>query len=90
MDFNFVTIPAMPTVLLSGPYRFYFYSHEPNEPPHVHVDRDSATAKFWLFPVALVFQYGFPKHEVSALKSIVKEYQTVFIEAWHGHFGTGS
>ena len=30
----------MPTVFRSGPYRFYFYSHEPNEPPHVHVDHD--------------------------------------------------
>ena len=20
--------------------RMYFYSHEPNEPPHVHIDRD--------------------------------------------------
>jgi len=36
----------MPTVLRSGPYRFYFYSHEPNEPPHVHVDRDDQSAKF--------------------------------------------
>nr|WP_242060339.1 DUF4160 domain-containing protein [Aerosakkonema funiforme] len=26
----------MPTVLRIGAYRFYFYSHEPNEPPHVH------------------------------------------------------
>ena len=25
----------MPTVLIFGPYRFYFYSHEPNEPPHI-------------------------------------------------------
>ncbi|HET9305930.1 MAG TPA: DUF4160 domain-containing protein [Candidatus Sulfotelmatobacter sp.] len=38
----------MPTVLRSGPYRFYFYSHEPNEPPHIHVDRDDLSAKFWL------------------------------------------
>ena len=30
------------------PYRLYFYSHEPNEPPHVHVDRDDQSAKFWL------------------------------------------
>jgi hypothetical protein len=30
----------MPTVLHSGPYRFYFWSHELNEPPHIHVDRD--------------------------------------------------
>ena len=36
-----------------GPYRIYFYSHEPNEPPHVHVDRDDQSAKFWLDPVAL-------------------------------------
>ena len=28
----------MPTVLRSGPYRVYFFSHDPNEPPHVHVD----------------------------------------------------
>ena len=38
----------MPTVLRTGPYRFYFYSHEPNEPPHVHIDRDDLSAKFWL------------------------------------------
>ena len=38
----------MPTVLRSGPYRFYVYSHEPNEPLHVHVDRDDLSAKFWL------------------------------------------
>jgi Domain of unknown function (DUF4160) len=35
----------MPTVLRSGSYRFYFYSHEANEPPHVHVDRDDLSAK---------------------------------------------
>jgi hypothetical protein len=43
----------MPTVLRSGPYRFYFYNHEPNDPPHVHVDRDDLSAKFWLPPVEL-------------------------------------
>jgi hypothetical protein len=43
----------MPTVLRSGPYRVYFYSHEANEPAHVHVDRDDVSCKFWLSPVAL-------------------------------------
>lgn len=37
---------VMPTVLRIGPYRFYFYSHEPNEPSHIHVDRDDLSAKF--------------------------------------------
>ena len=43
----------MPTVLRAGPYRVYWYSHEPNEPPHVHIDRDDLSAKFWLSPVTL-------------------------------------
>ena len=52
----------MPTVLLSGPYRFYFHSHEPNEPPHIHVDRDDLSAKFWLQPVGLARNLGFLPH----------------------------
>jgi hypothetical protein len=43
----------MPTVLRVGPYRFYFYSHEPNESSHIHVDRDDKSAKFWVNPVSL-------------------------------------
>jgi hypothetical protein len=43
----------------SGPYRLYFYSHEGNEPPHIHVDRDDWSAKFWLEPVALAVNLGF-------------------------------
>ena len=39
---------ALPTVLREGPYRIYFFSHETSEPPHVHVDRDDSTAKFWI------------------------------------------
>jgi hypothetical protein len=35
----------MPTVLRLKGHRFYFYSHEPNEPPHVHVDKGGATLK---------------------------------------------
>jgi uncharacterized protein DUF4160 len=47
----------MPTVFRSGPYRFYFYSHEPNEPPHIHVDRDDLSAKFWLDPAPTGAQF---------------------------------
>jgi hypothetical protein len=47
-----VGIPV-PTVLRAGPYRFYFYSGDRDEPPHVHVARDANEAKFWLEPVRL-------------------------------------
>ena len=76
----------MPTVLRSGPYRFYFYSHEPNEPPHVHVDRDDATAKFWLSPVSLASSLGFKAHELAALHRLVHENEKELIDAWNSFF----
>lgn len=79
----------MPTVLRTGPYRFYFYSHEPNEPPHVHVDREDCTAKFWLQPVSLVRNFGFSAAEVNRVQSIVESHQEQLLEAWHGYFGAG-
>jgi hypothetical protein len=40
----------MPTALRLGPYRFFFYAGDADEPPHVHVERDKDKAKFWLDP----------------------------------------
>ena len=79
----------MPTVLQTGPYRFYFYSHEPNEPPHVHVDRDDCSAKFWLRPVELARNLGFSPKELRRIQKLVVEQQMTLLEAWHGHFGAG-
>lgn len=61
----------MPTILTTGPYRFYFYSHEPNEPPHVHVERDKQSAKFWLEPVELARNLGFSPKEPRRLAKII-------------------
>ena len=77
----------MPTVLRSGPYRFYFYSHEPNEPPHVHVDRDDLSAKFWLDPVGLARNFGFTAREVNVLESSCRPIMKSLVEAWNGYFG---
>ena len=77
----------MPTVLRIGAYRFYFYSHEPNEPPHIHIDRDNLSAKFWLEPVALAKSIGFRGKELRKLESLVKENQTILMESWYGYFG---
>lgn len=79
----------MPNILRIGPYRFYFYSHEPNEPPHVHIDRDDLSVKFWLNPVGLARNFGFNERELRKLKSLVMEHQTEFLEAWHEYFGIG-
>ena len=78
----------MPTVLRSGPYRVYFYSHEPNEPPHVHVDRDARTAKFWLTPVALASNLGFQARELGTIERLIQQHQQMLVEAWNEYFGS--
>lgn len=78
----------MPTVLRSGPYRVYFYSHDLlNEPPHVHVDRDDLSAKFWLNPVALARNLGFNATELRRIERLLREHQQKLLEAWYGTFG---
>ena len=76
----------MPTILRIGAYRFYFYSHEPNELPHIHIDRDNLSAKFWLQSVSLAQNIGFPAKELRKLQSMVIENQTQLLEAWHEYF----
>ena len=77
----------MPKILRTGPYRIYFFSHEPNEPPHVHIDRENKTAKFWIDPVALARNLGFSANELRKLEKIVIENQEKLLEAWYGYFG---
>lgn len=76
----------MPTILRYKGYRFYFYSHEPNEPPHIHVDQDNLSAKFWLSPVFLARNIGFSGKELRKIQSIVESNQTNFLEAWNEYF----
>ncbi len=80
----------MPTVLRSGPYRVYFYSHEPNEPnepPHVHVDRDGSTAKFWLHPLQMARSRGFLSGEFRRIDALLRARRGELLEAWNEHFG---
>ncbi|MEW5964895.1 MAG: DUF4160 domain-containing protein [Pseudomonadota bacterium] len=49
----------MPTVLRIGPFRFFFYSGDGGEPPHIHVERDGTIARFWQMPVRLASGGGF-------------------------------
>ena len=76
----------MPVLLREGPYRFFFYSADWVEPPHVHVRRDRHTAKFWLDPVSLASSGGMRSAEVRRLQRIVEENQASFLRDWNAHF----
>ena len=79
----------MPTVFRQGAYRVYFYSHEPNEPPHVHIDRGELTIKVWLEPVSLAANHGFRPHEINVILRLIEAHRGVALEAWHEYFSQG-
>ena len=76
----------MPTVLRSGPYRIYFVSHDLDEPPHVHVERDDLSAKFWLAPITLARNLGFTGVELRRVQRLVVEHEAQLLEAWNEFF----
>jgi hypothetical protein len=76
----------MPTILRISGFRVYFYSHEPGEPPHVHVDRGNASAKVWLDPVRLASNSGFSARELNEVIRLARNRREECLEAWHGFF----
>jgi hypothetical protein len=77
----------MPTVLRDGPYRFFFYASDRDEPPHIHVEREDNVAKFWLDPVRLQSSGGFSRVEINRIFKIVTDHQSDLLEAWNEYFG---
>ena len=76
----------MPTVLRSGPYRFFFYMADRGEPAHVHVERDDWAAKFWLAPVRLAYGGSFGARELRRIERLVEENRNGLLEQWNEHF----
>lgn len=77
----------MPTVLRVGPYRFFFYASDRDEPQHVHVEHDEKIAKFWLDPVRLQRSGGFSRVEIGRIHRIIEDHQPELVEAWNDYFG---
>lgn len=76
----------MPTILRIGRFRFFFYSSNGVEPPHVHVEAGDGVAKFWLNPVRLAGSRGMARYELSRLYQIVIDHRGTFVRAWDAYF----
>ena len=79
----------MPTSLRIGPFRFFFYAGDRNEPARAHVQRDDAEAKFWRAPVRLAWNRGFSAAELRRIERITEENETRLIEIWNDYFDIG-
>jgi len=77
----------MPTAFRSGPYRFFFYSSDRNEPIHIHIERDDNTAKFWLQPLQLQEAGGFKASEFRHIERLVRRHHDTLIRSWNEFFG---
>jgi hypothetical protein len=76
------TIPDLP-----GPYRFFFYSFDCGERPHVHVRRESLVGKFWLRPLELARAGRFPARELRGIEHLILQHLTEIEAAWDEHCG---
>ena len=79
---------GMPTVRgIPGPYRFYFYSFDCHEAPHIHVRRERMTCKFWLDPVELADNHGFRARDLNQIRAIIERQSISSQEAWNERCG---
>lgn len=77
----------MPTLLVVEGFRFRSFSREGTEPPHAHVRKGDAAAKFWLQPVQMAFAEGFNPAELRRIRELTFEHQTEFLRRWwHEYF----
>jgi len=72
---------------IPGPYRFFFTSFDCSEPPHVHVERDANTCKFWLSPLILARNHGFAAHELTRIRRLIERHHERILEEWYDHCG---
>ncbi len=54
--------------LKRGSFRFFFYSDEQHEPPHIHVAAADGECKFWLDPVKLERNKNLRPHTIREIE----------------------
>jgi hypothetical protein len=78
----------VPTIQgIVGPYRFFFYSFDCQEPRHIHAQRERKTCKFWLDPIALASNYRFSAKELNRIRQLIFDNLALINEAWDEHCG---
>ena len=78
----------MPSIKgIPGPYRFFLYSFDRNEPAHIHSRRERATCTRWLDPVDLADNHGLTPRNLTAVRRIILEDRERIMDVWREHGG---
>jgi hypothetical protein len=75
----------MPTILQTKGYRFFFYIND-HHPPHIHVEKEKSTAKFFLKNAELARSKRFNARELSEIRNIILENIELFKTKWDERF----
>lgn len=78
----------MPTVMRIGPYRFFFWSNERGQPPHVHVESGADYAKIWLDRLRVARSEGYNAKQLGRIMRLVEQHRDQLQEPWCDHFGS--
>ena len=76
----------MPTLLRWRGYRFFFFSADRWEPPHVHVEKVGHQAKLWLSDLRVAINTGFRTPELNDIIRKVRQERENFLESWNDYF----
>ncbi len=75
----------MPTILLTKGYRFFFYIND-HTPPHIHIEKNRSTAKFFLKNAELAKSKRFNAKELGEIRNIIMENLELFKTKWDERF----
>lgn len=77
----------MPTILRINGFRFFFYSNEGNEPPHIHVVGHGGEMKIWLNPIEVSNIYGMNAKDQREVLKITQDNAKMFLDKWMVYHG---
>lgn len=63
-------------------FTFRFYAADLDEPIHVHVEKDTYTAKFWVNPITCAVEGGFRQRDLRRIAQIIAARQQEIVAKW--------
>lgn len=73
----------MPTAKIIGRHRFFFFSKENNEPPHIHVEAPKMRPSFGFHRLSWYGQLDVINKELRQVRELVEENAGFFLEKWY-------
>jgi len=73
----------MPTVFIENGFRFFFYSKDVSERPHIHIENADGEIKLWMDTFTVAKRYGYMrKSDERCAIEIAKRRRQDIMDAW--------